>query len=175
MISKYLWLLPEVCKCPVHHVENRPIGDFRLPIETEYINLGLWFSYMNWVTYKPHRDSPCLDWLWVAMGWRAARGRVVSLLIGLDWPVWAVACRGLRILWWAGEPHCTPFLQGLSYCLVGRCNQVGDVLTLAGVAVLSAIPAVTQQLFFFWGRWWVRVAAYAFGTALPKFETGNWQ
>ena len=22
----YLWLLPKVCKCPVHHIENRPIG-----------------------------------------------------------------------------------------------------------------------------------------------------
>ena len=24
MISKDLWHLPEVCKCPVRHVENRP-------------------------------------------------------------------------------------------------------------------------------------------------------
>jgi len=30
MISKDLWHLPEVCKCPVRHVENRPKRSFFL-------------------------------------------------------------------------------------------------------------------------------------------------
>ena len=69
MISKDLWLLPEVCKCPMRHVENRPNTIFLKKVcDSWQCSSLVQQSNENWWTPSPCSHSRSMTKAFKASG-----------------------------------------------------------------------------------------------------------